>query len=87
MAEAVAKKFETPDEVRTPPKTRVEVVTLGGATAMRAGRLGDFADFAGRIGLFALAAFLRGSADLDAGGRVFRLDGAAAAPRFRGVGM
>ncbi|HYJ90293.1 MAG TPA: cupin domain-containing protein [Pyrinomonadaceae bacterium] len=35
MAKAVSKRFETPDEVRTPPKAKVEVVNLGEATAMR----------------------------------------------------
>ncbi len=30
-----AKSFDTPDETRTPPNTRVEVVKLGGETAAR----------------------------------------------------
>lgn len=36
MAEKYIGKFETPSEVRTPPNARIEVVDLGGATAMRA---------------------------------------------------
>lgn len=35
MAGITCKSFETPDETRTPPKTRVEVVRLGGHTAAR----------------------------------------------------
>jgi hypothetical protein len=34
--EAVRKSFETPDETRTADRTKVEVVDLGGVTAMRA---------------------------------------------------
>jgi hypothetical protein len=35
--EKVAKKsFDSPEEIRTPDKTRVEVVDLNGVTAMRA---------------------------------------------------
>lgn len=30
------KNFNNPDEVRTPPKTRIEVVNVGGSTIMRA---------------------------------------------------
>jgi len=29
------KSFNTPDEIRTPPKTKVEVVTLGDSTILR----------------------------------------------------
>jgi len=36
MAGLIAKSFESPDEVRSPDKTRVEVVDLGG---VKAGRL------------------------------------------------
>src|SRR3954466_6740071 len=36
MAETFKKRFDAPDEVRTPPKAKVEVVKLGDATAMRA---------------------------------------------------
>jgi hypothetical protein len=35
MAKATKKRFENPDETRTPPNVRVEVLDLGGATAMR----------------------------------------------------
>jgi hypothetical protein len=35
MAKATKKRFENPDETRTPPKVKVEVLDLGGATAMR----------------------------------------------------
>jgi hypothetical protein len=35
MPNATKKRFENADEVRTPPNVRVEVVDLGGATAMR----------------------------------------------------
>ena len=35
MAGVSSKSFDTPDETRTPDKTRVEVVRLGGATAAR----------------------------------------------------
>jgi len=35
MAGLVTKSFETPDEVRTPEKTKVEVVDLGGVKAAR----------------------------------------------------
>lgn len=35
MSETFKKRFDTPDEVRTPAKARVEVVNLGEATAMR----------------------------------------------------
>src|SRR5580765_6068537 len=35
MAEPAAKRFDNPDEVRTPPKARGEVIKLGDATAMR----------------------------------------------------
>ena len=36
MVEQLRKSFETPDEVRTLPKARIEVVHLQGHTAMRA---------------------------------------------------
>lgn len=36
MAETLKARFETPNEVRTPPNAKVEVVNLGNATAMRA---------------------------------------------------
>lgn len=35
-AASTTKNFSSPDEVRTPPKARVEVVNLGAAQAMRA---------------------------------------------------
>jgi hypothetical protein len=35
MAGVVSRSFESPDETRTPDKTRVDVVRLGGATAAR----------------------------------------------------
>jgi hypothetical protein len=35
MATLMGKSFDTPDEVRTPEKTRLEVINLGGATAAR----------------------------------------------------
>ena len=35
MAGITTKSFDSPDETRTPPKTRVEVVRLGGDTAAR----------------------------------------------------
>lgn len=35
-AATMTKNFSSPDEVRTPPKARVEVVNLGGAQVMRA---------------------------------------------------
>jgi len=35
MAKATKKRFENPDETRTPPKVKVEILDLGGATAMR----------------------------------------------------
>lgn len=35
MAKMIKKRFETPDEVRTPPNVKVEVLNLGEATAMR----------------------------------------------------
>jgi hypothetical protein len=35
MAKATKKRFENPDEVRTPPKVKVDVLDLGGATVMR----------------------------------------------------
>jgi hypothetical protein len=35
MANLVAKSFDSPDEVRSPDKTRLEVVDLGGAKAAR----------------------------------------------------
>ena len=35
MASVIAKSFDTPDETRTPDKTKVEVVDLGGAKAAR----------------------------------------------------
>lgn len=35
MAGFTTKSFDSPDETRTPPKTRVEVVRLTGATAAR----------------------------------------------------
>jgi hypothetical protein len=35
MAKMISKRFETPDEVRNPPKAKVEVLKLGDATAMR----------------------------------------------------
>ena len=34
-ASLVRKSFDSPDEIRTPRKTKVEVVDLGGVTAMR----------------------------------------------------
>ena len=34
MAETFKKRFETPDEVRTPDKARVEVVKLGEAACL-----------------------------------------------------
>ena len=35
MAGLIRHSFDEPDEVRTPPKTRVEVVNLGGTSAAR----------------------------------------------------
>jgi hypothetical protein len=35
MAKATKKRFENPDEIRNPPNVKVEVLDLGGATAMR----------------------------------------------------
>ena len=35
MASVAAKSFDSPDETRTPPNTRVDVVRLEGATAAR----------------------------------------------------
>ena len=35
MAGVATKSFDSPDETRTPPNTRVEVVRLGGNTAAR----------------------------------------------------
>src|SRR3982751_4998676 len=35
MPEMTRKRFEKPDEVRTPPKTRVDVVNLGESTVMQ----------------------------------------------------
>lgn len=35
MAGAQALDFDSPDETRTPPKTRVDVVKIGGTTAAR----------------------------------------------------
>ena len=35
MAEVASKSFDSPDETRTPPNTRVEVVRLDGVTAAR----------------------------------------------------
>ena len=35
MASVAAKSFDTPDETRTPPNTRVDVVKIGGTTAGR----------------------------------------------------
>lgn len=35
MAGVVTRSFDSPDETRTPPNTRVEVVKLGGNTAAR----------------------------------------------------
>ena len=35
MAGVASKAFDSPDETRTPDKTRVEVVRIGGATAAR----------------------------------------------------
>ena len=35
MAGVASKTFDSPDETRTPDKTRVEVVRIGGATAAR----------------------------------------------------
>jgi hypothetical protein len=35
MAGVASKGFDSPDETRTPDKTRIEVVRLGGATAAR----------------------------------------------------
>lgn len=35
MAGLEARSFDSPDETRTPPKTRVDVVKLGGVTAAR----------------------------------------------------
>jgi len=35
MAETFKGRFDSPDEVRTPPNAKVEVVNLGNATAMR----------------------------------------------------
>ena len=35
MAGITAKSFDTPDETRTPPNTRVEIVRLGAVTAAR----------------------------------------------------
>lgn len=35
MAGMVSRSFDTPDETRTPPLTRVDVVRLGSATAAR----------------------------------------------------
>jgi hypothetical protein len=35
MAKLTKKRFENADEIRTPPKVKVEVLDLGGATAMR----------------------------------------------------
>lgn len=35
MASVASKSFDSPDETRTPPKTRVEVVKLGDVTAAR----------------------------------------------------
>ena len=35
MAKAESKRFENADEIRTPPKARVEVINFGEATAMR----------------------------------------------------
>lgn len=36
MTNVSKKSFDNPDEVRNPPKARVEVVDLGGSAAMRA---------------------------------------------------
>jgi hypothetical protein len=36
MADTFKKSFDAPDEVRTPPKAKVDVVNFGEATAMRA---------------------------------------------------
>tara|TARA_B100000470_G_C19465563_1_gene247814 strand:+ start:90 stop:479 length:390 start_codon:yes stop_codon:yes gene_type:complete len=36
MAGLIVKQFATPDESRTPPKTKVDVVSLGTVTLMRA---------------------------------------------------
>ena len=36
MANIIKKSFDNPDEVRNPPKARVEVIDLGGSPAMRA---------------------------------------------------
>jgi mannose-6-phosphate isomerase-like protein (cupin superfamily) len=35
MAGVASKPFDSPDETRTPDKTRIEVVRIGGATAAR----------------------------------------------------
>jgi hypothetical protein len=35
MSGVQARSFDTPDEVRTPPKTKVEIVRLGSTTAAR----------------------------------------------------
>ena len=35
MAGIESKSFDSPDETRTPPNTRVDVVTVGGATVAR----------------------------------------------------
>ena len=35
MASVASRSFDSPDETRTPPNTRVEVVRLGGDTAAR----------------------------------------------------
>ena len=35
MASVASKSFDSPDETRTPPNTRVEVVKFGGQTAAR----------------------------------------------------
>lgn len=35
MAGIAGKSFDSPDETRTPPNTKVEVVTVGGATVAR----------------------------------------------------
>jgi len=35
MATATKKRFDNPDEVRTPPNAKVEFVDLGGGTALR----------------------------------------------------
>jgi len=36
MADTFKKRFDTPDEVRTPPKAKVDVLNFGESTAMRA---------------------------------------------------